>query len=103
MRVNANVVLRSWTLLATFGCSYAPDIITRRMLSIVGERELRLHSDSQVNIFLSCRGCFKYYFVCFVFSGWVFIYLCFFLFPFCFSPILVCYKRELSCTALHSE
>ena len=25
MRVNANAVLRSWTLLATFGGSYAPD------------------------------------------------------------------------------
>ena len=27
MRVNANAVLRSWTLLAAFGGSYAPDII----------------------------------------------------------------------------
>ena len=27
MRVNANAVLRSWTLLADFGGSYAPDII----------------------------------------------------------------------------
>ena len=26
MRVNANTVLRSWTLLAAFGGSYAPDI-----------------------------------------------------------------------------
>ena len=25
MRVNANAVLRSWTLLAAFGGSYAPD------------------------------------------------------------------------------
>ena len=27
MRVNANAVLRSWTLLAAFGGSYAPDIM----------------------------------------------------------------------------
>ena len=27
MRVNVNAVLRSWTLLAAFGGSYAPDII----------------------------------------------------------------------------
>ena len=27
MRVNANAVLRSWTLLAAFGDSYAPDVI----------------------------------------------------------------------------
>ena len=27
MRVNASAVLRSWTLLAAFGGSYAPDII----------------------------------------------------------------------------
>ena len=27
MRVNANAVLRSWTLLAAFGGSYAPDYI----------------------------------------------------------------------------
>ena len=26
MRVNANAVLRSWTLLAAFGSSYAPDV-----------------------------------------------------------------------------
>ena len=27
MRVNANAVLRSWTLLAAFGGSYAPDTL----------------------------------------------------------------------------
>ena len=57
-------------------------MLTRRMLSIVGERELRLHSDSHVNIFLSRRGCFKYYFFYFVFVGfWLGIFL-FMLLPF---------------------
>ena len=32
MRVNANAVLRSWTLLAAFGGSYAPDCTQVRML-----------------------------------------------------------------------
>ena len=76
---------------------------TRRMLSIVGERELRLHSDSHVNIFLSRRGCFKYYFflfcVCLFLVGYLFIYASSFS-PFSISLILVCCKRELSCTAL---
>ena len=35
MRVNANAVLRSWTLLATFGGSYAPGIIRSILLSII--------------------------------------------------------------------
>ena len=66
-------------------------IITRRMLSIVGERELRLHSDSHV-IFLSRRGCFKYYlfyFVCVCF--WLGIYLLMLLpFPLFLSLLFWC-------------
>ena len=43
MRVNANAVLRSWTLLAAFGGSYAPDCIYTRYVNfwpelLIGER-----------------------------------------------------------------
>ena len=34
MRVNANAVLRSWTLLAAFGGSYAPANALRRGLAL---------------------------------------------------------------------
>ena len=35
MRVNANAVLRSWTLLAAFGDSYAPDTIDPSIVSMI--------------------------------------------------------------------
>ena len=39
MRVNANAVLRSWTLLAAFGGSYAPDIIyTHKIVRLTKRR-----------------------------------------------------------------
>ena len=38
-------------MLTTSAINPVTSIITRRMLSIVGERELRLHSDSHVKYF----------------------------------------------------
>ena len=52
MRVNANAVLRSWTLLAAFGGSYAPDIMYNTLDSrtCIGSRDPYCVWDTQDNV-----------------------------------------------------
>ena len=53
MRVNANAVLRSWTLLAAFGGSYAPDTIYRDRSPQEGARSRSSGERTDVYIYIS--------------------------------------------------
>ena len=55
MRVNANAVLRSWTLLAAFGGSYAPGTVH---VDVDVVRKSALLSSKQKCIkYVQCNGC----------------------------------------------